>query len=80
MNVSEMGKGIYGIEAASQRYFKKPAKKLTKRESALIASCLPNPVIYTVVPLSRYVAVKSQRVMKYMNNLEGDPDIQKLLD
>jgi monofunctional biosynthetic peptidoglycan transglycosylase len=80
MNVSEMGKGIFGIEAAAQHYFKKPAKKLTKRESALIASCLPNPVTYTVVPLSRYVAIKSQKVMKYMNNLEGDPDIQKLLE
>ena len=80
MNVSEMGKGIFGIEAAAQHYFKKPAKKLTKRESALIASCLPNPVTYTVVPLSRYVAIKSQKVMKYMNNLEGDPDIHKLLE
>jgi monofunctional biosynthetic peptidoglycan transglycosylase len=80
MNVSEMGKGIFGIEAAAQHYFKKPAKKLTKRESALIASCLPNPATYTVVPLSRYVAIKSQKVMKYMNNLEGDPDIQKLLE
>ncbi len=79
MNVSEMGTGIYGIEAASQYYFKKPAKKLSRRESALIASCLPNPKSYTIVPLSRYVAEKSQRVMKSMYNLEEDPDIQKLL-
>lgn len=79
MNVSEMGPGLYGIEAASQYYFKKPAKKLSRRESALIASCLPNPKSYTIVPLSRYVAEKSQRVMRSMYNLEGDPDIQKLL-
>jgi monofunctional biosynthetic peptidoglycan transglycosylase len=79
MNVSETGKGIFGIEAAAQYYFKKPAGKLSRRESALIASCLPNPKSYTIVPLSRYVAEKSQRVQRSMYNLEGDPDIQKLL-
>lgn len=80
LNVSEMGKGVFGIEAASQYYFKKPANKLSRREAALIASCLPNPKVYTIAPLSRYVADKSQRVTRYMNNLEDDPDIQKLLE
>lgn len=79
MNVAETGKGIYGIEAAAQHYFRKSSKKLTKRESALIASCLPNPKAYTVVPLSRYVAEKSGRVLRQMNNLEDDPDIRRLL-
>jgi monofunctional biosynthetic peptidoglycan transglycosylase len=80
LNVSETGSGIFGIEAASQHYFKKPAKKLTRREAAWIASSLPNPRLYTVVPLSRYVSDKSQRVLRGMNNLERDPDIQKLLE
>jgi monofunctional biosynthetic peptidoglycan transglycosylase len=79
MNVAETGKGIFGIEAASQYYFKKPASRLSRRESAIIASCLPNPVSYTIVPMSRYVAEKSQRVLRSMYNLEGDKDIQKLL-
>ena len=80
MNVSETGKGIFGIEAASQALFKKPAKKLSRREAALIASSLPNPKIYTVNPLSRYVAEKYPRVMRGMSNLEDDPDIQRLLE
>jgi monofunctional biosynthetic peptidoglycan transglycosylase len=80
LNVAEMGNGVFGIEAAAQYYFKKPAKKLSRREAALIASCLPNPKVYTIAPLSKYVADKSQRVMRYMNNLQGDPDIQKLLE
>jgi len=79
LNVSETGKGIFGIEAASQAMFKKPAKKLSRREAALIASSLPNPKLYTVVPLSRYVAEKYPRVLRGMTNLENDPDIQKLL-
>lgn len=48
VNVIEMGNGIYGAEAAAQYYWKKPAKKLTAREAALIAACLPNPRIYRI--------------------------------
>ena len=79
LNVIEMGKGIYGIEAASQSYFNKPATSLTRAEAATIASCLPNPKNYTVKPLSNYVASRRQRVMQQMNNLEGDPDIQNII-
>lgn len=79
MNVSETGKGVFGIEAAAQALFKKPANKLTRREAALIASSLPNPKIYTVSPMSRYVAEKYPRVLRYMSNLENDADIRKLV-
>lgn len=79
LNVSETGKGTFGIEAASQALFKKPAKKLSRREAALIASSLPNPRVYTVSPMSRYVAEKYPRVLRFMNNLQDDPDIQNLL-
>jgi len=79
LNVIEMGKGIYGIEAASQSYFNKPATSLTRAEAATIASCLPNPKNYTVKPLSNYVASRRQRVMQQMNNLEGDQDIQNII-
>ncbi len=79
MNVAEMGKGIYGIEAAAQQYYKKPAAILTRNESAQIASCLPNPKLYTVKPVCKYVSVKSGWVLKQMNNLEGDADVQALI-
>jgi monofunctional glycosyltransferase len=80
LNVIEMGKGIYGIEAASQTYFTKPASLLTRIEAATIASCLRNPKIYTVRPLSNAVANRRQWVLAQMNNLEGDPDIQRLIN
>ena len=79
LNVSEMGPGVFGIEAAAQNYFKKPAKKLTRQEAAMIASCMPNPKKYTVKPLSRYVARRYPWVMTQMSFLQNDPDIQKLL-
>jgi len=74
-----MGKGIYGIEAAGQQYFHKPASKLSRTEAAQIAACLPNPKKYSVKPLSRYVAIRSGWVTRQMNNLDSDPDIKLLI-
>jgi monofunctional biosynthetic peptidoglycan transglycosylase len=44
LNVIEFGKGIYGIEMASQTYFHKPASMLTKSEAAMLAAILPSPL------------------------------------
>jgi len=79
LNISEMGKGVYGIEAASQKYFNKPAQKLTRSEAAMIAACLPNPKEFTVKPISRHVAGKFPWILIQMINLQDDPDIQNLL-
>jgi monofunctional biosynthetic peptidoglycan transglycosylase len=79
LNVSEMGPGIFGIEAAAQNYFRKPAKRLNRQEAAMIASCMPNPKKFTVKPLSHYVANRYPWVMRQMVFLQNDPDIQKIL-
>jgi monofunctional biosynthetic peptidoglycan transglycosylase len=44
LNSIEMGDGVYGAEAASQKFFGKPAAQLLPEEAALIAACLPNPI------------------------------------
>jgi monofunctional biosynthetic peptidoglycan transglycosylase len=44
LNIAEWGPGIYGIEAAARYHFKVPASKLTRRQSALLAVSLPNPI------------------------------------
>jgi monofunctional glycosyltransferase len=46
LNVIEWGDGIYGAEAASRRYFRKSAAKLTAGESAALAAMVPNPRWY----------------------------------
>lgn len=79
LNEAEMGKGIFGIEAASKKYFKHPAAKLSRSESAMIAASLPNPARFTVKPLSSYVSRKYPWVMRQMNNLEEDPDIKPII-
>ena len=79
LNVAEMGEGVFGIEAAAQHYFKKPAKNLSRKEAAMIASCLPNPKLFTIQPMSARVAFRYPWIMRQMNNLEADEDIQALL-
>jgi len=79
MNVAQMGDGVYGIEAAAQKYFKKPASDLTRQEAAMIAACLPNPVRYTVKPVSSYVRYRSGWIMRQMNNLDNDADVRTIV-
>jgi monofunctional glycosyltransferase len=79
LNVSEMGTGIFGIEAAAQSYFNKPASNLTKSEAAQIAAALPNPVSYTIKPLSKYVANRFPNIMEQMDNLWGDEDVKEII-
>jgi monofunctional biosynthetic peptidoglycan transglycosylase len=79
LNVSEMGKGVYGIEAAARHTFNKPAKTLTRQEAAMVAASLPNPKIFTVRPLSRHVANRYPWILGQMIQLQDDDEIQKLL-
>ncbi len=79
LNIIEMGPGIFGIEAASQTYFHKHAKDLSRQEAAMIIACLPNPKKFTVKPLSRRVGWRYPQIMAQMGNLEGDEDVEELI-
>jgi monofunctional biosynthetic peptidoglycan transglycosylase len=43
LNIVELGEGVWGVEPASQLYFKRPAKKLTREQAAALAGALPFP-------------------------------------
>ena len=79
LNVIEMGPGIYGIEAAAQKYFGKSAKNLSRTEAAMIIAALPNPKKFAVKPMSHRVAWRYPQILREMNNIEDDPDISGLL-
>lgn len=70
LNVAELGRGIYGVEAASNIYFRKPAKNLTQSETAYLASILPNPVIYSR-NYSDNLVRRQRWIIRQMNNLGG---------
>jgi len=61
LNVAEWGPGIYGIEAAAQHHFKTSASKLSRKQAALLAVSLPNPITR--------VASKPSRGMNRLANL-----------
>ncbi|MGB3209445.1 MAG: monofunctional biosynthetic peptidoglycan transglycosylase [Desulforhopalus sp.] len=55
LNSIEMGKGVYGAEAAARYYYQKNAKNLSRSQAAAIAAILPNPREYSVKPPSPYI-------------------------
>lgn len=69
LNVIEMGDGIYGAEAASQYYFHKPAKNLTREEAASIAAVLPNPRRWRPDRPTAYVQRTKSRILWAMNRV-----------
>ena len=69
LNVIEMGDGIYGAEMASQMYFHKPAKKLTKSEAALIVACIPNPRRFNPAKPSKYIRGRQQWIVNNMGKM-----------
>ena len=79
LNVIEMGPGIYGVEAASQTYYHKSAKNLSRAEAAMIIACLPNPKKFTIKPMTRRIQWRHPQIMEQMSNLEGDEDIEAVL-
>ena len=80
LNVAEMGKGIFGIQAAAQHYFKKNAKDLTKSEAAWIAAILPNPILFTIKNPVPIIVRKHQWILKQMNNLADDPETMRIIE
>lgn len=69
LNSIEMGQGVFGVEAASQYYFGKSAKDLTKSEAAWIAAVLPNPKKYDPKHPSAYLNKKHNWILRQMNHI-----------
>jgi monofunctional glycosyltransferase len=72
LNIIQLGKGLYGVEAASQRYFDEPAARLSSSEGALLAAVLPNPIRMRVDKPSRYVLSQRDRILGQMRDLGGE--------
>lgn len=69
LNVIEMGDGIYGIEAASQAYFHKPASQLNAREAAAIAVIFPSPLRWSATNPSTYLKHRQYLIRQNMRRL-----------
>lgn len=72
LNIAEFGDGIFGVEAAAQRYFHKPASRLSLSEAALLAAVLPNPLRFKANAPSGYVRNRQAWIMRQMRQLGGE--------
>lgn len=72
LNIAEFGDGVFGVEAASQRYFHKPASKLTMSEAALLAAVLPNPIRFRADAPSGYIRSRQAWILRQMRQLGGE--------
>ena len=77
LNIAEFGPGIFGVEAASQHYFHKPASRLTAADAALLAAVLPNPIRYRAAAPSGYVRERQQWILRQMRQLGGEGFLQR---
>ncbi len=68
LNSIEMGKGVYGAQAASQHWFRKDASKLGPYEAAAIAAVLPNPREYRANPASSFIERRKNWIVGQMQN------------
>lgn len=66
LNVAEFGPGIYGVEAAAQKFFGKSAATLSAAEAARLAAVLPNPTRWSAANPGGYVSQRSAWVMGQM--------------
>ena len=70
LNVAEMGKGVYGAQAAAQAFFGKDASALTRREAATLAACLPAPLDRNAAHPSKYVSSRASTISRMIPNLK----------
>jgi monofunctional biosynthetic peptidoglycan transglycosylase len=80
LNSIEMGKGIYGAEAAAEYWFHKSAAKLSADESAAIAAILPNPRKYIANPPGLYIAKRKSWIRQQMRFWGNQIDYNKYND
>jgi len=71
LNIAEFGYGTYGAEAAAQRFFHKPAARLSRGDAAALAAVLPSPERFSAVAPSRYVQQRREWILGQMQALGG---------
>lgn len=69
LNSIEMGDGIYGAESVAKLHFNATASALSRRQCALIAATLPNPLRFNSMYPSSYITKRQKAIMRQMRNV-----------
>ncbi|MEO8017278.1 MAG: monofunctional biosynthetic peptidoglycan transglycosylase [Pseudomonadota bacterium] len=78
LNVAQFGDGIYGVEAAAQRFWRKPAVQLDRYEAATLAAVLPSPLRLRANAPSPYVQLRRDQILAQMRGLGGASYLDEL--
>lgn len=78
LNIIEFGDGIYGVQAAAERFFNTDAARLSKYQSALMVTALPAPKRYNLDRPSPYMFDRRNWVIRYMDLLGNSHYLQRL--
>jgi monofunctional biosynthetic peptidoglycan transglycosylase len=78
LNIAEFGKGTYGAQAASRRFFRKDAARLSASEAALLAAVLPAPRRFRADAPSGYVRRRQAWIVRQMASLGGTAYVANL--
>lgn len=78
LNIAEFGRGIYGVQAAAQHFFREDARRLNRTDSALLAAVLPNPRRYRVDAPSHFVLTRRDWIAEQMADLGGTAYLNRL--
>jgi monofunctional biosynthetic peptidoglycan transglycosylase len=78
LNIAEFGPGVFGVEAAAQRFFGVTAGRLTAPQAALLAAVLPNPRRFNAAHPSDYVRSRQESILVQMRLLESRGHYQRL--
>jgi monofunctional biosynthetic peptidoglycan transglycosylase len=79
LNIAEFGNGTYGAEAAAERFFHRPAARLSRSDAAVLAAVLPNPERYSAAAPSHYVQQRRDWILGQMQAL-GGPEMLSEID
>jgi monofunctional biosynthetic peptidoglycan transglycosylase len=78
LNVAEFGRGVFGVGAAAQTFFGKPAARLTPHEAALLAAVLPSPKRMRVDAPSPDVRSRQAWILDQMQSLGGELVLRRI--
>src|SRR5690606_3150412 len=78
VNIAEFGDGVYGAQAASQRFFGKDASALTAAEAARLAAVLPSPRRYSAANPGPYVQRRTGQIQRQMRQIGGSGYLERL--
>jgi monofunctional biosynthetic peptidoglycan transglycosylase len=79
LNIAETGRRTFGVQAASLKFFSRPASAITREQAALLAAVLPNPLRLHASRPSAYVIRRRNEILGQMTQLGGRAYLSDIL-